>query len=98
MINQILQEIKNSNEPFSITAFSEKLDIDQAALEGILTYCVKKGRLLVNGLDNNTQSAICASGGCGSSCPGIDNCSFVAKIPKVYTVKNDLDHTRRFND
>jgi len=88
LVNLVLREIRNSNEPFSTAALSEKLDIDRAALEGMLLYCVRKGFLLENHSAQETKGMVCASGGCGASCPGLDQCTFVARMPKIYTVAN----------
>jgi hypothetical protein len=88
MINQILREIQNSENAFSLSDLSQKLNIDPAALEGILAYCVQKGRLLENGKETFEQGSTCASGGCGSSCHGIDSCAFIARMPRIYSITN----------
>ncbi len=84
MINLVLQEIRHSREPLSLTALSEKLDIERGALEGMLAYCVRKGWLR-DGSGDEPGADGCATGSCGSTCTGIENCSFVAKMPRVYS-------------
>jgi hypothetical protein len=88
MLNQVLQEISNTREPVSLPVLSHKLGIERSALEGMLTYWVRKGRLQVGDGDSDTGSseAVCASGSCGSSCPGVSGCPFIAKMPKTYAI------------
>ncbi len=86
MINQVLQEMKMCKEPFSVRALSEKLNIEQSALEGVLLYWVRKGRLQEssNHEVNKEAGTVCVN--CKKTCPGADQCSFVAKMPKMYSV------------
>jgi hypothetical protein len=85
MLNQILQEIKTSKGPMSLPALSHKLGIERGALEGMLMYWVRKGRLKE---DNTQASVVCKSGSCGSSCTGIENCPFIAQMPKSYSLRS----------
>ncbi len=94
MLSQVLQEIKNSKEPVSLAALSQKLNIERGALEGMLAYWVRKGHLSDDTEQVETNSAVCASGACGSKCTGVNNCAFVAKMPKVYSVRQPSDRQK----
>jgi len=83
MLNQILQEIKTSKGPMSLPALSHKLGIERGALEGMLMYWVRKGRLKE---DNSQASDVCKSGYCGSSCTRTENCPFITQMPKSYSL------------
>ncbi len=90
MLNQVLYEITNAREPLSLTVLSSRLGIERGALEGMLTYWVRKGRLQED--DIHPEGAHSA-GSCGPTCGGASACSFVAKMPRSYSLpargKND---------
>lgn len=94
MINNLLHLIKTINEPISVSSLSERLRIEQSALEGILNYCAQKGILQVDNDTIESSGAICYSGNCGSSCSGSKNCAFIARMPKVYSERRRI----RLND
>jgi len=86
MLNQVLQEIANAKEPLSLTVLSNKLAIERGALEGMLAHWVRKGKLRD---DDAEEASACNTGGvgsCGSTCTGTNPCSFVAKMPKTYSL------------
>lgn len=89
MINRVLQEVKKSQAPFSVTALSEKLGIDRSALEGMLAFWVRKGRLQEDGQQStaNGKGSECCS--CGLACSGAGNCAFMARMPKIYSVASN---------
>ena len=89
MLNQVLQEITNANEPLSLTALSSRLGIERGALEGMLTYWVRKGRLKDDDVQNESGQV---AGSCGGNCSGASACSFVARMPKSYSVPADKDN------
>ena len=87
MINLVMQELKMSRTPVSLASLSEKLNIERSALEGMLSFWVQKGRLRENNQENGgLQSDGLACGSCGTSCVGMDDCTFIAKMPKIYSV------------
>jgi len=86
MLNQVLQEIANAKEPLSLTLLSGRLNIERSALDGMLAHWVRKGKLRD---DDAEEASACNTGGvgsCGSTCTGADTCSFVAKMPKSYSM------------
>jgi len=90
MLSLVLQEIAQSNYPVSLADLSRKLEIERGALEGMLAYWVRKGRLrdadgpVESGCGSNGANSI--SGVCGSTCTGVTNCAFVARMPKMYSL------------
>jgi len=62
-----------------------KLGVEQSALEGMIDYWVRKGRLQD---DEAVNAAICNSGACSSgvSCPGPQGCPFVVKMPRTFSL------------
>jgi len=86
MLKQVLSEIENSTEPISLTRLSRKLNIEPGALEGMLAHWVRKGKLRD---DDAEEASTCQPGGvgsCGSTCTGTETCSFVARMPKSYSL------------
>lgn len=89
MLVQVLEEIEQASGPVLLKDLSRKLNIDPGVLMGMIQFWVQKGRLC----DDDTiadQGLVCA-GGCGDSCSGMATCTFVAKMPKTYSVtKNEI--------
>ncbi|NMC80221.1 MAG: hypothetical protein GYA59_12730 [Chloroflexi bacterium] len=87
MLHQVLREIEHSQEPIALSALSRKLGIERSALDGMLAYWVRKGRLRDDDGTPIPAGSTCASGNCGSSCSGSDSCAFLAKMPKTYSLR-----------
>ncbi|HEX2915103.1 MAG TPA: FeoC-like transcriptional regulator [Chloroflexia bacterium] len=89
MLRQVLAELEKAETPMSVTALSRKLGIEQNMLEMMLEYWVRQGRLQDNKQFISSPEAACSKGGCGSACHGPQNCSFIAKIPRAFTLKEN---------
>jgi hypothetical protein len=85
MLKRVLHAIESANGPVHVAELSQRLGIERSALEGMITYWVRKGRLQ----DDAQSDLACvpASGHCGSSCSGTATCAFIAKMPKSYSVR-----------
>ena len=83
MLNQVLYEIETAQRPITLQELSHKMGIDLSALEGMLLFWVRKGRI-----QNDDEGDSCESklGSCGLSCSGTENCAFIAKMPKTYSI------------
>jgi hypothetical protein len=85
MLYQVLEEIEQARGPVLIKDLSQKLNLDPGVLMGMIQFWVRKGRLC----DDDAVAAggiACAGGGCVDSCAGIAECTFVAKMPKTYSI------------
>jgi hypothetical protein len=84
VLKLVLNSIESSKGPVHVAELSQRLGIEKSALEGMIEYWVRKGRLY------DSDAEICAPnpGHCSSSCTGATNCAFVAKMPKSYVVKD----------
>lgn len=84
MLKLVLQSIESSKGPVHVAELSQRLGIERSALEGLIDYWVRKGRLY------DSDGAACApsTGHCSTSCTGAANCAFVAKMPKMYEVRD----------
>ncbi|RRR65021.1 MAG: hypothetical protein EI684_23615 [Candidatus Viridilinea halotolerans] len=80
MLHQVLQAFETANGPVALDDLSRELGIERSALEGMIAFWVRKGRLQEHG------------GACGQSGPGCscgshpDGCSFAQAGPRVITL------------
>lgn len=86
MLNQVLQEIKFSQSSLNLSDLSYKLNIERSALEGMLQFWVRKGRLRDDDADLAAVTSTCSPPSCGGSCADMAVCPFVAKMPKTYSI------------
>ena len=87
MLNRVLNEISQTNESIPLTALGQKLGIEQGALEDMLMYWVRKGRLKVD--DDQVEKKDeknCAMGGSCTATSGAAACPFIARVPKTYSL------------
>ena len=61
---------------------SQRLGIERSALEAMIEYWVRKGRLF----EDEGTACSPAGGHCGGSCTGAAECAFVAKMPRSWMV------------
>lgn len=85
MLNEILQAVASANGPLSLGSLSKQLGAEPSALEGMILYWVRKGRLRIEGVNAQTATA-CDSGHCGLSCPGPTNCPFSIQLPDMMSL------------
>jgi hypothetical protein len=91
MLSQVLHEIESARGPVTIRELCYKLDVDRYALEGMLQFWVRKGRI-----QNDTHESDNHKGGsCGTSCSGVTDCAFIAKMPKTYEITHNQLHKNR---
>lgn len=87
MLRQVLHEVEAAEGPVSLNELSRKLGLEPGALEGMLDFWVRKGRLLAGARHEPAGESVtpaCAAGGCGWSCPGPQSCPLVMKLPRTY--------------
>ena len=86
MLRQVLHEIENANAPITLQTLSHRLAIELSALQGMIDFWVRKGRLR----DDDTVADDCSismGGGCGSSCAKATGCAFVIETPRSYSLR-----------
>jgi len=82
MLSEVLRTLNNATEPFSIPELSRRLDLDRSVLDGMLTHLILMGKLKDEDSDPERSEFTCSASHCGHS----DTCSFVAKMPKSYSI------------
>ncbi len=83
MLKQVLHEIETINAPITLQALSHRLKIEPSALQGIIDFWVRKGRLR----DDDAVDECAPDGGCGPSCGGATSCAFIVDIPRSYSLR-----------
>jgi hypothetical protein len=86
MLRQVLKEIETASEPISLNKLSNKLGVDPETLKLMLDYWVRQGKIEDNKQFFQNDGPACSSKGCGASCQGATACSFLASMPRAYTV------------
>lgn len=68
MLDAIMKEIENSRGPLTVKELSRKLDVEESALEGMLQFLQRKGRV---NLRQPGEEGSCAEQCVGCSFPGV---------------------------
>lgn len=89
MLRQVLAELEAASGPVNINELSRKLGIERSALEGMIQFWVRKGRLKSGAQAAAEMAEQCTSGGCGMACSGPADCPYVIKLPQSYTLNPD---------
>ncbi|WP_129629752.1 FeoC-like transcriptional regulator [Candidatus Oscillochloris fontis] len=78
MLHQVLDAFEQSQGPVSLDELSRQLGIERSALDGMIAFWVRKGRLIESG-----GQTVCASAGSSCTCsayPG--GCVFSSATPR----------------
>jgi hypothetical protein len=89
MLQQILDQVRLTDSSVRLSELSDKLGIERGALEGMVTYLVRRGKLQDDDEHQAKVMPVCAGSGCGGSCPGPQHCPFVAKMPRTFSLVSD---------
>lgn len=76
MLRQVLETLEQAQGPIPMDELSRQLGIERSALEGMVSFWVRKGRL-------TEQHASACSGHCGSSCGESSTCVFASTGPRT---------------
>ena len=95
MLKQVIQAIEAAEGSVDLNTLGRKLNVEPGALQGMIEFLVRKGRIKEADLGGGcgTQSA-CS---CGKTCPGPQNCHFVVKLPKSYLINLDENRHKKEN-
>ena len=88
MLHQVLQEIEAAQGSINLNELRQKLFIERSALEGMIEYWVRKGRIKDDEREQEQIFAACQPGNCssGGGCPGPQSCPFIMKMPRTYSL------------
>jgi hypothetical protein len=93
MLTQILSEIKAAPGPINLNELALKLGIERSALDGMIQFWVRKGRLRDDDLVDPAapHAETCATGSCRATCPGPKACPFVMTMPRTFSLTLELE-------
>ena len=83
MLNRVLHEIENAQGTMTVRELSRKLAIEANALEGMLQFWVRKGRI------QDDDAVASHEDNCGATCSGLAECAFVAKMPRSFSLPTE---------
>ncbi len=89
MLQQILDALDGQHGPMSMQELSLKLGVEPSALQGMITFWARKGRLIESAGPAAGEQQVCSSdaGACGpGGCPGPESCPFVTPAPRKFTL------------
>jgi hypothetical protein len=85
MLIRLLREIETSQGTVRLDDLSRKLGVERSALEGMIAFWARKGRLQGD-QETTLPPDMCSSGICAGSCPGLRHCPFKVKTPETYSI------------
>ena len=86
MLRQVLRELESAGRPVSLNDLGLKLGIERSALEGMIAYWVRKGKLQDDEAALEAAMDGCNSGSCSGSCPGPGGCPFAMRMPRTFSL------------
>ncbi|NOX60852.1 MAG: hypothetical protein GXP42_02725 [Chloroflexi bacterium] len=87
MLHQVLAEIEAASGPIDLNALGRKLGVQPSALEGMIRFWVRKGRLKVHRVEDGAEGLVCAVQPlCTRGCPGPEQCPLLAATSNTYPV------------
>ena len=89
MLGRILEEIKEAGSAVNLEELSRRVGVQPSALEGMIDYLVRQGKLKDDAASPAEVGPPCAAAGCGGSCPGLRHCPFVAQMPRTFSLASD---------
>ena len=85
-MQRVLQEIEAAQGWVDLAELSRRLGVEPGALEGMLAFLERKGRLKLERCGQEAGVDAGAPGSCGRSCPGVAGCPFVMDMPRGYSL------------
>jgi hypothetical protein len=87
MLQQVLQEVKAAGGTVNLNELARKLNVERSALDGMIQFWIRKGRIQDNDLGEARPFQACSTGSCTSSCHGPSGCPFVMTPPRSFSIK-----------
>lgn len=86
VLDTLLTELRSVRGPIRSADLAERVGVSESALSGMIDVLVSKGRLSPAEDPGAGEAVACSGGACGSSCVGLDQCTFIANVPSTYTL------------
>lgn len=85
MLQHILDRIEQAEGPLLLSDLSRELNIELSALQGMIDFWVRKGRLQQDGAGTAVSAPACHCA--TNTCEPEEICPYVAKMPRSYSLK-----------
>ena len=85
MLWQVLHEVEAANAPLDLNELSRRLNVERSALDGMIQFWVRKGRLVDDTAGAGRATVACANHGCGG-CAGGQGCPFTMTMPRTISL------------
>lgn len=86
MLWRVLQEFEAASAPLDLNELSRRLGIDRSALDGMIEFWVRKGRLVDDATGAAAATSACAGHGCGGHCASAAHCPFTMTMPRTISL------------
>ncbi len=93
ILDRVLSELRAAKGPIRSTELASRIGVSEAALDGMVSVLVSKGKLTGSGSVPVEETVACSGVACGSTCVGLDACPFIADVPETYALV--IDPVRR---
>jgi hypothetical protein len=91
MLWKVLHEVERAQGPLDLNELSRRLDIERSALDGMIQFWVRKGRLVDDSAGAGCATVACANHGCGGCASG-QGCPFTMTMPRTLSlIRRDPD-------
>ena len=86
ILDRVLSELRKTNRPILSTELAAKVEVTDAALEGMISVLVAKGRLAGAESEPSEEIVACSGTACGTTCVGLDECPFIVEVPSSFAL------------
>ena len=87
MLHEIMKTLKTGMGPLSLRQLSHQLNVEESALEGMIGFLLKKGKLRL-------VDELAAAKGC-TTCPLAGICTADTKLPRHYVLTEEASNIER---
>ena len=89
LLEFLVDELRTARGPIGSADLADRVGVSESALAGMIDVLVAKGRLLAAESAGAGESVACSGSACGSSCVGLEQCAFIANVPRSYILVVD---------
>ena len=86
MLQQVLREIRSAGGTINLNELAGKLNIEPSALEGMIQFWIRKGRLKETDVARQPAGQACDIASCTCSCPGPQGCPYIMAPPRTLSI------------
>jgi hypothetical protein len=86
VLHEVLEEFERTQGPMTLDQLARRLDVERSALEGMVDYWVRKGRLRDDQQATALGATFCGGSACGIACPGPLRCPHATAGPRSFSL------------